>query len=893
MKASPIAHRRVLDYAYTDIDTLFRDFHIFDQGYSDEQVEESRARYGKNSLSGRASDTVLYRLRRAFLNPFTIILFVLACISFLTDVVFATNFSRNITTVVIILCMLLLSGAVRFTQELRAKRVADRLTRMIASTVLVRRNRKWIRVSSTELVVGDLVRLSAGDRVPADIRLTAAKDLFVSQSVITGESEILEKDTRTLSPGQSQSYAQYHNLVFMGSALTGGSGEGIVLAVGQDTVYGGFTSTESSPKNGFDQGANSIAWVLIRFMAVLIPVVLIACGLTKGDCISAFLFALSVAVGLTPEMLPMVINACLAKGSAAMGKKQTVVKNINAMQGFGSMDVLCVDKTGTLTGDQITLEYYMDILGNESTKVLDLAYLNSLYHTGVSNHLDSALLQCRHMPGHELHFQGLAAQYPKLDELPFDYTRRFASVLVRHGEENLLIIKGSINEVCLRCSSVEHKGERHAISGEGMASVRAIVDEMLEDGMKVLAVAYRPLKNGALSPEDEHDLILLGYLAFFDAPKSSAAGAIQKLQKLHVGVRVLTGDHRDIAISVCRRLGIDTAQTLTGKELEQLDEDELPVKIEHTTLFAELSPKQKVQVVQLLRSNGHTVGFLGDGMNDLPAIVESDVGISVDTAVDVAKESADIILLEKDLMVLEQGIIEGRKTYANMIKYIKMTASSNFGNMFSVLAASALLPFLPMMSVHLIFLNLIYDLSCTAIPWDNVDEEFIAKPRKWDASSVGNFMLWIGPTSSIFDFTTYLFMYFIFCPMVVSGGVLFNDLAAHFSGAELALMQAKYIGLFQAGWFVESMWSQTLVIHMIRTPKLPFLQSRASAPLTLLTMTGIAVLTVIPFTPFGAVLGFVALPAAYFAYLIPCILLYMVLATSLKKAYVRHYGELL
>ena len=893
MKASPIAHRRVLDYAYTDIDTLFRDFHIFDQGYSDEQVEESRARYGKNSLSGRASDTVLYRLRRAFLNPFTIILFVLACISFLTDVVFATNFSRNITTVVIILCMLLISGAVRFTQELRAKRVADRLTRMIASTVLVRRNGKWIRVSSTELVVGDLVRLSAGDRVPADIRLTAAKDLFVSQSVITGESEILEKDPRTLSPGRAQSYAQYHNLVFMGFALTGGSDEGVVLAVGEDTVYGGFTSTESSPKNGFDQGANSIAWVLIRFMAVLIPVVLIACGLTKGDWISAFLFALSVAVGLTPEMLPMVINACLAKGSAAMGKKQTVVKNINAMQGFGSMDVLCVDKTGTLTGDQITLEYYMDILGNESTKVLDLAYLNSLYHTGVSNHLDSALLQCRHMPGHELHFQGLAAQYPKLDELPFDYERRFASVLVRHGDENLLIIKGSIEEVYLRCSSVEYKGKRHAISGEEMTSVRAIVDEMLEDGMKVLAVAYRPLKNGALSPEDEHDLILLGYLAFFDAPKSSAAGAIQKLQKLHVGVRVLTGDHRDIAISVCRRLGIDTTQTLTGKELEQLGEDELPVKIEHTTLFAELSPKQKVQVVQLLRSNRHTVGFLGDGMNDLPAIVESDVGISVDTAVDVAKESADIILLEKDLMVLEQGIIEGRKTYANMIKYIKMTASSNFGNMFSVLAASALLPFLPMMSVHLIFLNLIYDLSCTAIPWDNVDEEFIAKPRKWDASSVGNFMLWIGPTSSIFDFTTYLFMYFIFCPMVVSGGVLFNDLAAHFSGAELALMQAKYIGLFQAGWFVESMWSQTLVIHMIRTPKLPFLQSRASAPLTLLTMTGIAVLTVIPFTPFGAVLGFVALPAAYFAYLIPCILLYMVLATSLKKAYVRHYGELL
>ena len=661
MKANPIAHRRVLDYAYIDIDTLFRDFHISRQGYSDEQVEESRIQYGKNSLSGRASDTVLYRLRRAFFNPFTIILFVLACISFLTDVVLASNFSRNITTVVIILCMLLISGAVRFAQELRAKRVADRLTGMIASTVLVRRSGKWVRVSSTELVVGDLIRLSAGDRVPADIRLTTAKDLFVSQSVITGESEILEKDARTLSHGQAQSYAQYRNLVFMGSALTGGSGEGVVLAVGEDTVYGGFTAAESSQKNGFDRGANSIAWVLIRFMAVLVPVVLIACGLTKGDWISAFLFALSVAVGLTPEMLPMVINACLAKGSAAMGKKQTVVKNINAMQGFGSMDVLCVDKTGTLTGDKITLEYYMDILGNESQKVLDLAYLNSLYHTGVKNHLDHALLQCREMPGHKLHFQELAAQHKKLDEFPFDYDRKFVSVLVSHGEENLLIIKGSIDEVCRRCSSVEYKGERHAMSGDGMESVRAIVDEMLEDGMKVLAVAYRPLKEGTLSQEDEHDFILLGYLAFFDAPKKSAAGAIQKLQKLHVGVRVLTGDHRDIALSVCRRLGIDTAQTLTGRELEQLGKDELPIKIEHTTLFAELCPKQKVQVVQILRSNGHTVGFLGDGMNDLPAIVESDVGISVDTAAEAVKEGADVILLKKDLNVLEAGIKEGRR----------------------------------------------------------------------------------------------------------------------------------------------------------------------------------------------------------------------------------------
>lgn len=884
MKASPIAHRRVLDYAYMDIDTLFRDFHISDQGYSDEQVEESRARYGKNSLSGRASDTVLYRLGRAFLNPFTIILFVLACISFLTDVVLASNFSRNITTVVIILCMLLISGSVRFTQELRAKRVADRLTGMIASTVLVRRGRKWVRVSSTDLVVGDLVHLSAGDRVPADIRLTAAKDLFVSQSVITGESAILEKNADTLSQGQAQSYAGYRNLVFMGCALTGGSGEGVVLAVGEDTVYGGFAAAESSRKNRFDQGANSIAWVLIRFMAVLIPVVLIACGLTKGDWVSAFLFALSVAVGLTPEMLPMVINACLAKGSAAMGKKQTVVKNINAMQGFGSMDVLCVDKTGTLTGDKITLEYYMDILGNESQKVLDFSYLNSLYHTGVKNHLDSALLQCREMPGHERYFQELADRHQKLDELPFDYERRFASVLVRHEEENLLIIKGSIDEVCRRCSRVEYKGQRHEFSGDGAESVRAIVDEMLEDGMKVLAVAYKPLKEATLSQEDEHDFILLGYLAFFDAPKESAAGAIRKLQKLHVEVRVLTGDHRDIAVSVCRRLGIDTAQALTGRELEQLSDDELPVKVERTTLFAELSPRQKVQIVQLLRANGHTVGFLGDGMNDLSAIVEADVGISVDTAAEAVKEGADVILLKKDLNVLEEGIHEGRRAFANVSKYIKITASSNFGNILSIVVASVFLPFFPMTSLQLLLLNLLYDILCLVLPWDHVDEEICARPLEWSGRTLGRFMRFFGPISSFFDILTFSYLFFVLCPSVCGGS--FASLAG--SGEAL-----RFIALFQTGWFLESMWTQVLILHLLRTPRIPLLQSRPSRPVMLVTLLGTLFFTVLTFTPAGSPLGLTPLPPVYFGFLALVVSLYLLLVTLAKGRYIRRWRELL
>lgn len=883
MKRRHTIHRRILDYTCTDEAALYRDLGISEQGYTETQIEESRARYGENKVSGRASDTVFYRLRRAFINPFTIILFVLAILSFMTDVVLAPNFSRDITTSATILCMLLISGMVRFVQELRTKRIADDLTEMVSSTVLTRRGGRWMRVSSEELVVGDWVRLAAGDRVPADIRLTAATDLFISQSVLTGESAIVEKKAGTLSPGQARSYSEYTNLAFMGSSVTGGAGEGIVLAVGKDTVYGGFTMPESHLKNGFDQGANSIAWVLIRFMAVLIPVVFIACGITKGDWISAFLFALSVAVGLTPEMLPMVINACLAKGGAAMGKKQTIVKNINAMQGFGSMDILCVDKTGTLTGDKISLEYYMDLLGNESQKVLDLAYLNSLYHTSVQNHLDDAILKYREMPGHSMHYQLLEEQHPKLDELPFDHERRVASVLVRWDDKNLLILKGSLAEVYQRCSHIEYKGRCRSIDMDDRASIHAVVDEMLEDGMKVLAVAYKPTQQRDISQKDERGFILLGYLAFFDAPKQSAAAAIEQLRQLHVGVRVLTGDNRNVAASICRRLGIDTAQTLTGRELEQLTDDELPLRIEHTTLFSELSPKQKVRIVQTLRENGHTVGFLGDGMNDLPAIVESDVGISVDTAAEAVKEGADVVLLKKDLLVLEEGIKEGRKAFANVSKYIKITASSNFGNIFSIVIASVFLPFFPMTSLQILLLNLLYDLLCLALPWDHVDEGVCARPLEWSGRTLGRFMRFFGPISSIFDILTFAYLFLILCPSICGGAFASLDGAA----------QARFIVLFQTGWFLESMWTQILILHLLRTQKLPLLQSRPSRPVMLVTLLGTLFFTILTFTSLGGLIGLTALPLAYFFYLAVVVSLYLLWVTLAKQWYICRYHELL
>ena len=583
-------------------------------------------------------------------------------------------------------------------------------------------------------------------------------------------------------------------------------------------------------------------------------------------------------------MLPMVINACLAKGSAAMGKKQTVVKNINAMQGFGSMDVLCVDKTGTLTGDKITLEYYMDVLGNECQYALDLSYLNSLYHTGVQNHLDDAILRCREMPGQKTHYEELAQQHPKLDELPFDHQRKFASILVRHGEENLLIVKGSVDEVCQICSYIEYKGKRHRIDTHVHASVHTVVDEMLEDGMKVLAIAYKPLEQGTISPADEHDLTLLGYLAFFDAPKQSAATAIEKLQKLHVDVRVLTGDNQDTAVSICRRLGIDTSYTLTGAELERLSDNEISVKLERTAVFSELSPKQKVQVVQTLRANGHTVGFLGDGMNDLSAIVESDVGISVDTAAETVKEAADVVLLKKDLNVLEEGIQEGRRAFANVSKYIKITASSNFGNIFSIVIASVCLPFFPMTALQLLLLNLLYDILCLALPWDQVDEEVCSKPLEWSGKTLGRFMRFFGPISSIFDIITFAYLFFVLCPAVCGGTF------ASLSGSE---EQAHFIVLFQTGWFLESMWTQILILHLLRTQRVPLLQSRPSRPVMLVTLLGTMMFTLLTFTPMGALIGLTALPPVYFIFLVVIVLFYLLWVTLAKWWYMRRYHELL
>lgn len=869
------------------------------------KVEENRSEYGSNKVTREKKKTLPQRLAGAFINPFTAILFCLALVSSFTDMIFP-HFSLfgcvpkdfDCLTVVIILTMVFLSGTLRFVQESRSGNAAEKLLAMITTTCTVtRKGQEMAEIPLDEVVVGDIVHLSAGDMLPADVRILDAKDLFVSQASLTGESEPIEKipmvnETR-------DAITDYTNIAFMGSNVLSGSASAVVVTVGDHTLFGSMASevAHEAVETSFSKGVNAVSWVLIRFMLVMVPLVFVANGITKGDWLSAFLFGISIAVGLTPEMLPMIVTTCLAKGAVSMSKKQTIVKNLNSIQNFGAIDILCTDKTGTLTQDKVVLEYHLNVNGEDDLRVLRHAYLNSYFQTGYKNLMDVAIIQkTEEEEADDPQLVDLSEHYVKVDEIPFDFARRRLTTVVQNRDgKTQMVTKGAVEEMLSICSFAECDGKVRPMTKELKSRILATVDDLNEKGFRVLAIAQKsnPSPAGAFGVTDECDMVLMGYLAFLDPPKESTADAIKALKARGVTTKILTGDNDKVTRTICKQVGLKVRNMLLGSDLENMSDQELAKAAETTDVFAKLTPDQKARVVSVFRENGHTVGFMGDGINDASAMKSADIGISVDTAVDVAKESADIVLLEKDLMVLEEGIIEGRKTYANMIKYIKMTASSNFGNMFSVLAASALLPFLPMESLQLIFLNLIYDLSCTAIPWDNVDEEFISVPRKWDASSVGSFMMWIGPTSSVFDWMTYIFMYFVFCPLFVSKGVLYNDLASHFAGADLVRMQTAYVAMFQTGWFIESMWSQTLVIHMIRTPKLPFIQSHASAPLTLMTFTGIGVLTIIPFTTFGRMLGFVALPTAYFAYLIPCILLYMVLATSLKKAYVRHYGELL
>lgn len=853
-------------------------------GYNDDMVEEMREQYGENKMTKIKGDGILKRLFGAFINPFTIVLLVLAVISFITDFLLAANGSKDLTTVIIVAIMVFISGIMRFIQESRSNKSAEKLNEMVETTILVKRSGEAPKeIPIDELVVGDVIYLAAGDMVPADVRIIRAKDLFVSQSSLTGESEPVEKFIEN-GTEELKNPLECVNLAFMGSNVVSGTAVAVVVNIGDYTIFGSIAHdiTQKKVATSFDRGVNSVSWLLIRLMLIMAPVVLFVNGFTKGNWMEAVLFALSVAIGLTPEMLPMIISTNLAKGAVAMSKKKVIVKDLNSIQNFGSMDVLCTDKTGTLTQDRVILEYSLDVHGNEDERVLRHAFLNSYHQTGLRNLMDNAIIQ----HANEKEMVHLWQDYHKVDEIPFDFNRRRMSVVVEDSNgKRQLITKGAIEEMLSVCSYVEYEGSVVPITDELKESIRTTVNEYNDDGMRVLGIAQKtnPSPVGAFSVADETDMVLMGYLAFLDPPKESAAKAVAALVEHGVAVKILTGDNDAVAKCICRQVGIKIDNIMLGSDIEDMGNDELAKHVESTTIFAKLSPQQKARIVGVLRRNGHTVGFMGDGINDAAAMKEADVGISVDTAVDIAKESANIILMEKDLMVLENGVIEGRKTYTNIIKYLKLTASSNFGNIFAVLAASIFLPFLPMLPLQLLVLSLIYNIICIAMPWDNVDESYLKKPRDWDASSIKSFMFRIGPASTIFDITTYVLLFFVICPQLCGG---------HYAALDAA-GQAKFVGLFQAGWFVESLWTQTMAIHMVRSPKLPFIQSRASWQVTILSVLGVAAGTIVPYTPLGTALDMKPLPLEYYPFLIATILLYMAILTVVKKLFIRKFGELL
>lgn len=853
-------------------------------GLTDALAERSRDEYGANILTNGKKDSTAKRLAEAFISPFTLVLLALAVISVFTDIVFASAGERSYATVGIISAMVIISGTLRYVQETRSCNVAEKLTGMLHTTACAERGGVKREIPIEEIAVGDLIHLSAGDMIPADLRILTAKDLFISQSALTGESEPVEKTA--CSGGARDTLTDTENLAFMGSNVVSGSATAVAVAVGNGTMLGNMAGSLNgeAPKTAFEKGVNSVSWVLIRFMLIMVPVVLFINGFTKGDWVQALLFAISVAVGLTPEMLPMIVTACLAKGAVVMSREKVIIKNLNSIQNLGSMDILCTDKTGTLTQDRVVLEYHLNVDGAEDERVLRHAFLNSYFQTGLKNLIDIAVIARQQ----ELGTGDLTERYTKVDEIPFDFERRRMSVVVRdRAGKTQLVTKGAVEEMLKCCSFAECGGSVLPLTDEVRSLVTSRSDAMNEQGMRVIAVAQKtnPAPAGEFSAADERDMVLIGFLAFLDPPKDTTKAAVQALTEYGVSVKILTGDNEKVTRAICSQVGLDAENMLLGSEIDALTDAQLGRLAAGVTVFAKLSPSQKARIVSVLRERGHSVGFMGDGINDAAAMRAADVGISVDTAVDIAKETAGVVLLEKDLMVLERGVIEGRKIYANMIKYIKITASSNFGNMLSVLASSAFLPFLPMASIHLILLNLIYDVSCTAMSWDNVDAEYLRSPRKWDAAGISRFMLRIGPTSSVFDIATFLLMYFVICP-AFTGGELYTSLTDPAS-------RALYVSIFQTGWFVESMWSQALVIHMLRTPKLPFVQSRAAATVTLLTLAGSCAVTVIPFTPLGSALGFTALPAAYFLWLTAIVAGYMLLATAVKKSYVRRYGELL
>ena len=852
----------LVDSATMEIESVLARFSTRPEGLTNEDARTRRAQYGPNVLAKDQRKSLAMLLWHAVLNPLVILLAILASISF------ATGDPR---AGIMMSLMIALGVGLKLIQEAKADSAAAKLKAMISVTATVIRDGKPQEIAVSQLVPGDIVELAAGDMIPADVRMVAAKDLFVTQSSLTGESFPVEKfevekNAATTAPIDLTSIA------FLGTSVESGSATAVVIATGKETFLGGMAHSlsEEPTQTAFDKGIAQFTWLMLRFILTMVPLVFVINGLTKGNWVEAFFFAVAVAVGLTPEMLPMIVTVCLSKGALAMSRKKVIVKRINAIQNLGAMDVLCTDKTGTLTMDRVILERHCDVTLKEDDGVLALAYMNSHFQTGLRNVLDRAVLAHT-----ETHTHAKIPEYAKVDEIPFDFQRRIMSVVVRTPEgKDRIISKGAPEEIFPRCANFELDGKLYPMDHAHIDGLKKEYEQLSADGFRVLAIASKDIVPRSVvagdatpySKADECDLILNGYAAFLDPPKETAAAAIKALQGHGVAVKVVTGDNDLVARKICKEVGLSTQFVLLGSEVEKMSDAQLADAAEGATIFARVSPAHKQRIIKALQSRKHTVGFMGDGINDAPALHAADVGISVDTAVDVARESADMILLEKSLLVLEAGVVEGRKVFANILKYVRMGASSNFGNMFSVLGASVFVPYLPMAPIQILANNLLYDVSQTAIPTDDVDPEQVEKPRPWDIKQLTRFIVFIGPCSSIFDYTTYFMMLYVFnC---------WNT-----STPEAA---ARSASLFQTGWFVESLLTQTLIIHIIRTNKIPFLQSRSSWPLMVMSIcimvTGIA----IPFTRLGSYLGFTALPPLYWPLLALTLLCYVVLTQLVK-----------
>ena len=846
--------------ASIDLPTLYGSLNSSPTGLSIEQYRDNHNKYGKNVLMLEQPEWLVIRFLHILLTPISVLLITLSLVSYLTGE------SKGAILIALMVC---LSSILTFVQEFKSNHAAQKLKALVSLKTRVIRGGIESEVDLDLIVPGDIVRLSVGDLIPADVRIISSKDLFINQSSLTGESLPAEK-FHLYSDVPVLSSFDISNLAYMGSHVVSGMGDALVLKTGNSSFFGQLAHETSmqSKQSSFDHGINQFIWLMIRIMALMIPLIFLINGFLKGNWFEAAIFAIAVGVGLAPEMLPMLVTVNLAKGAISLSKKRVIIKRLNAVQNLGAMNILCTDKTGTLTQNEIILEKHIDIFGENSSQVLEYAYLNSHYQTGLSNLLDYAIL--RHVDVHEkLHYK---STYQKIDEIPFDFERRRLSVVLRKdNQKDLLICKGAVDEIFSCCKFAQAGDRQILLTSKHRTELENIVAGLNDDGFRVIAVAIGEYdkSTGPYSAKEEVDLSLLGYIAFLDPPKESARQAISALNRSGVEIKILTGDNERISRKVCHEVGLLVHRVIIGSEIDELDDVELSVRAKATQIFAKMNPQQKARVIHVLQSQGNVVGYLGDGINDGPGLKVADVSISVDSGVDIAKETADIIFLEKNLLILYEGVTEGRRVFGNIMKYIKMSASSNFGNMFSMIGASALLPFLPMLPVQILLNNMLYDISQTAVPTDSVDPEYLQIPRKWNIEGLSRYIFCLGPVSSIFDYLTFAYLWFIL-------------------GANSIEMSSA----FQTGWFVESLISQTLVIYVIRTSKIPFVDSIPSLSLVFMTLLVCVAGIILPFTIIGQQFHMVSLPNTYWIGILFLLPMYLLSAQLAKAWFIKKWGIL-